>query len=153
MIEWFNSLLQALDLSWYQSAPFILFASAFLSATLLPGSSEATLLATLSSTHYSGPELIVIATFGNALGGMVNYFIGLWLPHRTNHYSRSQTSIEWLSRYGYWALLLSWLPLIGDLLCLAAGWLRMKFIPSFICIFIGKAARYSLVTAAFYGLW
>lgn len=153
MSSWLLDMLQALELAWSQSAPFALFAVAFLSATLLPGSSEATLLASLGSTSYSTVYLVLIATVGNTLGGMVNYLIGLWLPKRTNSHSRSQKAVEWLNRYGYLALLLSWLPLIGDLLCLAAGWLRMKFFPSLVCVFLGKAARYCILAAAFHGLW
>ena len=45
-------------------------------------------------------------------------------------------------QYGYWALLLAWVPIIGDLLCLFAGWLRLPFIPSVLMIFIGKLLRY-----------
>ena len=40
--------------------------------------------------------------------------------------------LAWLTKYGYWSLLFSWLPIIGDPLCLAAGWLRNEIF-TFIC--------------------
>ncbi|USD65692.1 YqaA family protein [Vibrio sp. SCSIO 43136] len=138
---------------WFSdSALWVLFATGFLSATLLPGGSEAGLLATLSLGHYSVAEIILVATIGNTLGGMTNYWIGLVLPNRTQQEKHGHKAMRWISRYGYWTLLLSWLPVIGDPLCLAAGWLRMKFLPCLVLIAIGKALRYAALTAIFYGV-
>ena len=58
---------------------------------------------------------------------------------------RAQTAMAWLRRYGCWSLLLSWLPVIGDPLCLVAGWLRLPFWWCVLAIFVGKAARYALL--------
>ncbi|MCS6945337.1 MAG: DedA family protein, partial [Sutterellaceae bacterium] len=88
--------------------------SSFVSATLFPGGSEVVLLTLLQQR----PELywtaIVVATAANTAGGMTSYLIGRLLPARAD-----ARGIRWVRRYGYPALLLSWLPLIGDALCVA----------------------------------
>jgi membrane protein YqaA with SNARE-associated domain len=140
--------------SWFaDSALAVLFISGFLSATLLPGGSEAGLIATLSLQQYSVPLVIAVATIGNTLGGLTNYWIGIFIPNRTQSEKHGHKAIGWLQKYGYWTLLLSWLPVIGDPLCLAAGWLRMKFLPCVILIAVGKALRYAVLSAIFYGLF
>lgn len=131
----------------------MLFLGGFLSATLLPGGSEVALMATLNLHHNSPYLVVIVATVGNTLGGVVNYGLGIWIPNRTQSQKRSQTVLVWLQKYGYWTLLLSWLPLIGDLMCVAAGWLRMKFALSVIMIFFGKAIRYSVLAAVFLGFF
>ncbi len=151
MLETFS---QFLAESWFaDSALAVLFISGFLSATLLPGGSEAGLIATLSLQQYSPVWVIIVATIGNTLGGLTNYWIGIWLPNRTQNEKHGHKAIAWLQKYGYWSLLFSWLPVIGDPLCLAAGWLRMKFLPCVVLIAIGKALRYMVLTALFYGLF
>ncbi|MFC1234617.1 YqaA family protein [Vibrio sp. F74] len=147
-----HAVLDQIALYFTDSALWVLGISGFLSATLLPGASEATLIATLGIKQHTVLSVIFIATLGNTLGGLTNYWIGLWLPNRTQKEKHGHKAIGWLSQYGYVALLFSWLPVIGDPLCLAAGWLRMKFLPSFILIALGKALRYSALTALFYGL-
>lgn len=142
LLEWFS-----------QSALWVLFSTGFLSATLLPGGSEASLIATLNLGHHEVAEIILVATLGNTLGGLTNYWLGLFLPNRTQTEKHGHKALRWLERYGYWTLLLSWLPVIGDPLCLAAGWLRMKFLPCVILIAVGKAARYAALAAAFYGVF
>lgn len=130
-----------------------LFVLGFLSATLLPGGSEAALLTVLSQRQFAVTEVIVVATLSNTLGGLTNYGLGLWLPNRTQKEKHGHKALAWLKNHGYWALLLSWLPVIGDPLCLAAGWLRMKFLPSFLMIMVGKAIRYAMLAALFYGIF
>ena len=96
-----------------------LFASSFLSATLLPGSSEVVLVAMLLSGVSQPWLLVVIATMGNSLGGLTNVILGRFFPLREK--SRWQEkAVGWLKRYGAATLLLSWMPVIGDLLCLLA---------------------------------
>ncbi|MCJ2378835.1 DedA family protein [Vibrio sp. ZSDZ34] len=151
MLESFSHLIAH---SWFaDSALAVLFVSGFLSATLLPGGSEAGLIATLSLQQYSVPLVIAVATIGNTLGGLTNYWIGIFIPNRTQNEKHGHKAIGWLQKYGYWTLLLSWLPVIGDPLCLAAGWLRMKFLPCVVLIAIGKALRYAALSAIFYGLF
>ena len=153
MLESFNSLFEAIALWFSDSALWVLFISGFLSATLLPGGSEASLIAALSLNQFPTFSIILVSTVGNTLGGLTNYWIGLWLPNRTQSEKHGHKAISWLRRYGYWTLLFSWLPVIGDPLCLAAGWLRMKFLPSLILIAIGKALRYSLLAGIYFGFF
>ena len=123
-----------------------LFASSFLSATLLPGNSEVVLVAMLSGV--SQPWLLVlIATMGNSLGGLTNVILGRFFPLREK--SRWQEkAVGWLKRYGAATLLLSWMPVIGDLLCLLAGWMRISWGPVLFFLCLGKALRYVLVAWA-----
>lgn len=153
MLEFFNVLFEDIALWFSDSALWVLFFSGFLSATLLPGGSEASVIATLSLNQFSVLSIILIATTGNTLGGLTNYWIGIWLPNRTEQDKHGHKALGWLKKYGYWTMLLSWLPIIGDPLCLAAGWLRMKFWPCMILIFIGKALRYCVLSAVFLGLF
>ncbi|MDW2105249.1 YqaA family protein, partial [Vibrio sp. 1580] len=109
--------------------------------------------ATLSLNQYAVSSILLVATIGNTLGGLTNYWLGLWIPNKTQEEKHGHTALKWLAKYGYWGLFFSWLPIIGDPLCLAAGWLRMKFLPCVILIFLGKAARYSLLAAIYLGLF
>ncbi|WLI76397.1 YqaA family protein [Kosakonia sp. H02] len=120
---------------------FSLFASSFLSATILPGNSEVVLVAMLLA-HTSQPWWLVgIATMGNSLGGLTNVILGRFFPQRK--VSRWQEkATHWLRRYGAVALLLSWMPVMGDLLCVLAGWLRLSWGPVLFFLCLGKALRY-----------
>lgn len=96
-----------------------LFASSFLSATLLPGNSEVVLVAMLLAGVSHPWWLVLIATIGNSLGGVTNVILGRLFPLRKT--SRWQErAAGWLKRYGAVTLLLSWAPVVGDLLCLLA---------------------------------
>jgi membrane protein YqaA with SNARE-associated domain len=124
-----------------------LFASSFLSATLLPGNSEVVLIAMLLSGVSQPWLLVLIATMGNSLGGLTNVILGRFFPLRKT--SRWQEkAVNWLKRYGAATLLLSWMPVIGDLLCLLAGWMRISWGPVLFFLTLGKALRYVLVAVA-----
>ena len=124
-----------------------LFASSFLSATLLPGNSEVVLVAMLLSGVSQPWLLVLIATMGNSLGGLTNVILGRFFPLREK--SRWQEkAVGWLKRYGAATLLLSWMPVIGDLLCLLAGWMRISWGPVLFFLCLGKALRYVLVALA-----
>jgi membrane protein YqaA with SNARE-associated domain len=124
-----------------------LFASSFLSATLLPGNSEVVLVAMLLSGVSQPWLLVLIATMGNSLGGLTNVILGRFFPLREK--SRWQEkAVGWLKRYGAATLLLSWMPVIGDLLCLLAGWMRISWGPVLFFLCLGKAVRYVLVAWA-----
>lgn len=124
-----------------------LFASSFLSATLLPGNSEVVLVAMLLSGVSQPWLLVLIATMGNSLGGLTNVILGRFFPLREK--SRWQEkAVGWLKRYGAATLLLSWMPVIGDLLCLLAGWMRISWGPALFFLCLGKALRYVLVAWA-----
>lgn len=114
---------------------FSLFASSFLSATLLPGNSEVVLVAMLLSGISHPWVLVLTATMGNSLGGLTNVILGRFFPLRkTSRWQEKATG--WLKRYGAVTLLLSWMPVVGDLLCLLAGWMRISWGPVifFLCI-------------------
>ena len=124
-----------------------LFASSFLSSTLLPGNSEVVLVAILLSGVSQPWLLVLIATMGNSLGGLTNVILGRFFPLREK--SRWQEkAVGWLKRYGAATLLLSWMPVIGDLLCLLAGWMRISWGPVLFFLCLGKALRYVLVAWA-----
>ncbi|HCW98510.1 MULTISPECIES: YqaA family protein [Pantoea] len=124
-----------------------LFGSSFLSATLLPGSSEALLIALLVAKKASVYGLIVAASVGNTLGGITNIFLGRLLPLKRQG-RWHDTAITWLHRMGPAALLLSWLPVIGDLLCVLAGWLRFAWLPVLVFLAVGKTLRYIVIATA-----
>jgi membrane protein YqaA with SNARE-associated domain len=115
-----------------------LFASAFLAATLLPGGSEIAFAALLA--HY--PEqrwpALAIATLGNTLGSLTSYGVGRLLPQPATELR----ALALARRYGIPVLLLAWLPLIGDALCVASGWLRQNVFGATAAIATGKFARY-----------
>lgn len=114
-----------------------LAASAFLSATLLPGNSEVVLVGVLAKYPQLFWPAIAAATVANTLGGMTSYAIGRLFPNKIDG-----RAINWLKRYGEWALLLSWVPLIGDALCLAAGWVRVNVWLALAMMALGKFVRY-----------
>jgi len=120
-----------------------LFASSFLAATLLPGGSEAVLFAVLKAYPEKLWTALAVATLGNTLGGMVSFGMGWLLPQ-----TQQLKHVEKVRRYGTPVLLLSWVPLIGDALCLAAGWLRLNPWQALLYIAIGKFARYWVIAAA-----
>jgi len=117
-----------------------LFASSFLAATLLPGGSEVVLFAMLRLDPEQLWPLLAVATLGNTLGGLSSYLIGRLIPQR-----KPLKGLATVQRWGSPVLLLSWAPLIGDPLCLAAGWLRLNPWWSTLFIAIGKFARYWVV--------
>lgn len=123
-----------------------LLASSFLSATLLPGNSELVLTGMLLS-GVSKPWLLVLtAIIGNSVGGVTNVILGRLFPLQNTSRWRDRAA-GWLRRYGAVVLLLSWLPVIGDLLCLLAGWMRIAWGPVLFFLCLGKALRYMLITA------
>ena len=122
-----------------------LFAAAFVSATVLPANSEIVLLAVLKAFPERFAEAIVIATVGNTLGGMTTYGLGYLVPART---APSGRALAWVRRYGAWVLLLSWVPIAGDALCAAAGWMRVRPVPALAAMAVGKLARYLVVAQA-----
>lgn len=70
--------------------------------------------------------LVLTATMGNSLGGLTNVILGRFFPLRkTSRWQEKATG--WLKRYGAVTLLLSWMPVVGDLLCLLAGWMRISW--------------------------
>lgn len=130
-----------------------LFLSAFVSSTLFPGGSEVVLGVLAAERHYDPWLLLAIASLGNTLGALTTWLLGYWLARRFPLEGRLSTNrqraVAWLRRWGSPALLLSWLPVVGDPLCFAAGFLRLPFLASLVFIALGKAARYAVILLAF----
>lgn len=131
------------------AALWSLLVSAFLSSTLLPGGSEALLAYLASDATYSPWTLLSVAAVGNTLGGMTSWGLG-WLialkyPARGLVKPEQQRAVARIQHWGSPLLLLSWLPVIGDPLCVAAGWLRLHWLLSLLFIGVGKTARYAVL--------
>ena len=128
-----------------------LFLSAFLSATLLPGSSEALLAWLASADGTDAAAMICVATAGNTLGAIVNWVLGRWCLHwqesRFFPIKREplQKATAWMEERGRWLLLLAWVPVVGDPLTFAAGVLHVRFVPFTVLVGVGKALRYVVV--------
>lgn len=120
-----------------------LFTSSFLAATLLPGGSEAVLYAVVRSHPQLAWGALAVATVGNTLGGLTSYLLGRLIPQ-----TRQLRGLATVRRYGSPALLLSWMPLLGDPLCVAAGWLRVNAGLAALFMAIGKFARYAVIVFA-----
>jgi membrane protein YqaA with SNARE-associated domain len=139
------------------AGPLGLFISAFLSATLLPGSSEAALVALLALGKSDPMLLVAVATAGNVLGSIVNWALGRFFAHFADRpwFPVSPAAFDratgWYARFGVWSLLFAWLPLIGDPLTVAAGVLRVGFWRFVALVTLGKAARYAFIALAFVG--
>ena len=114
-----------------------LFAASLLAATLLPGGSEAALYGVLKLHPDQYWPALGAATLGNTLGGMSSYLIGRIIPQK-----KDLPSLQAAQQYGSPALLLAWVPFIGDPLCVAAGWLRLNPWLSALFMGFGKFARY-----------
>ena len=117
-----------------------LFFSSFLAATLLPGGSEAVLFGVLKAYPEALWPALALATLGNTLGGMTSFGMGWMLPQ-----TKQLKYIEPVRRYGASALLLAWVPLLGDALCVAAGWLRLNPWQAALFMAVGKFARYGFI--------
>ncbi len=119
-----------------------LFASSFLAATLLPGGSEAVLFGVLALHPAEYWPALAVATAGNTLGGMSSYLVGRVIPQK-----KALPGLPSLQKYGTPALILSWVPILGDPLCVAAGWLRLNPWLSAAFMALGKFGRYLAVAA------
>jgi len=119
-----------------------LFAAAFVAATLLPLPSEAALYAYLRAYPDQAALGVAVATVGNTAGGMTTYLVGRLIPQKMEFDPRT---LSWVRRYGAAATLLAWLPIVGDALCAAAGWLRVNWLPVLGFMAAGRLARYAAV--------
>ena len=126
-----------------ETSLWALFASSFLAATLLPGGSEVVLFGVLKMHPGQYWTALLVAGAGNTLGGMSSYLIGRIIPQKGR-----LKGIAIAQKYGSPALLLSWVPLIGDPLCVAAGWLRLSPWRSLAFMALGKFARYWVIAQA-----
>lgn len=129
----------------------LLFLSAFGAATLLPLQSEAVLVELLAQMQYPVWLLVAVASLGNILGSCVNWRLGLkveqyknkkWFPVSEQKMLQAQGIYQ---KYGFWSLLLSWVPVIGDPITLIAGLLKENFVRFVVMVSIAKIGRYLFV--------
>ena len=128
---------------------FILFGSAFISATLFPLGSEALLIYDITQGH-NIYLLLFFATFGNSLGSVVNYFLGLkgeeyLINKKLLNEKYILKSKIYFDKYGSWSILFSWLPIIGDPITFVAGVLKYDFKKFLILVTISKFSRYLFI--------
>lgn len=135
-----------------------LFSAALAAATLLPLQSEALLVALLLGDAQPAWALVLVASLGNVLGSLVNWWLGRylqrfrgrrWFPVSDRRLRQAQ---HWYGRYGRWSLLLSWLPVIGDPLTLVAGIMREPLWRFALIVSLAKTLRYTVLAAATLGL-
>ena len=122
---------------------WLLFSSAFISSTLFPGGSEVLFVYYLKQQLSLKWGFLFVAIMGNSLGSIVTYLLGSYI-----HFGQEKAAEKYpktllfCKKWGNIALLLSWLPVIGDVICLFAGWLKLPKTAAFINIIIGKSVRY-----------
>jgi membrane protein YqaA with SNARE-associated domain len=175
----FDTWIQAL-IAWLALPQFGLssvFIISFVSATLIPMGSEPMVFGMVKLRPDLFWEIIVVATIGNTLGGVVDYWMGRgaeWMLERRLKLDEHglpmvepaladqpakapgkwhQRAVRWLERFGAFGCILSWLPGIGDPLCAVAGWLRLPFWRCLLWMAIGKFLRYVTMTAGLVWMW
>lgn len=139
------------------SAYVVLFSAALAAATIVPAQSEAVLVGMLIAGQHPAWALILVATIGNVAGSCLNWILGRYIERFRHHrlFPVKEETLEsaqsWYRRYGKWSLLLSWVPIIGDPITVAAGVLREPFPVFLLLVTIGKASRYVALAAATLG--
>ncbi len=122
-----------------------LFLASFAAATLVPLPSEAALYGYLQLHPDAAVLAVAVATLGNTAGGMTSYAAGRFIPQGKK---LDKKSLAFMKRYGAPATLLAWLPVVGDALCVAAGWLRIRWWAALGFMAAGRLARYVAVAYA-----
>ncbi|MDO9094952.1 MAG: YqaA family protein [Rubrivivax sp.] len=158
MFEWISQAAAWLQ-SWMspEAGLWGLFFSAFVSATILPGSSEVVMTALVTAYPHLAWWSLLVALCGNLTGAVLTFGMGLAGRQGYERFQRvrideSSRLVQRLKRVGPPALVLSVLPLVGDALVLAAGWFRMPFWPSVFWIAVGKGLRYLLLVLGLLGV-
>ncbi|MEI4264209.1 YqaA family protein [Roseovarius sp. D0-M9] len=127
---------------------FGMFSAAFLAATLIPAQSEAVLVGLLWAKAHSVWLLLLVATTGNVIGAAVNWVLGRYLSHFADRRwfpvsaSKMERASGWYRKWGFWSLLGSWLPIVGDPLTLVAGLLKEPFWRFLLIVTVAKGGRY-----------
>jgi membrane protein YqaA with SNARE-associated domain len=131
----------------------LMFASAFLAATVLPAQSELVLIGFLTAGEQSVIAMLLVASIGNVLGSVVNYYLGIgiqsfrdrpWFPAGEAQLARARAFYH---RWGRWSLLLAWTPIIGDPLTVIAGVMREPLWSFLVLVTISKVGRYLALAA------
>ena len=134
MLEWISP----------QNGLGALFAASFIASTIIPLSSEAVLFGFLKLYPAEIVPALALATLGNTLGGLSSYAIGRLLPARAQT-KLDPRAIARLRRYGSPLAFFAWLPIVGDALCIGAGWLRLNWISVTAFMAAGRLIRYWVV--------
>lgn len=131
----------------------LMFALAFLAATVLPAQSELVLIGFLSAGEHAVVGMLIVASIGNVLGSVVNYYLGIgiqtfrdrpWFPANEAQLRRARAFYH---RWGRWSLLLAWTPIIGDPLTVVAGVMREPLWSFLVLVTISKVSRYVALAA------
>ncbi|WP_375573423.1 YqaA family protein [Ahrensia marina] len=131
----------------------VMFASAFLAATVFPAQSELVLIGFLTAGEHSVAGMLLVASIGNVLGSVVNYYLGVglqsfrsrrWFPASEAQLARARTFYH---RWGRWSLLLAWTPVIGDPLTVIAGVMREPLWSFLVLVTLSKVSRYLALAA------
>ena len=135
------------------AAYFGLFSAALVAATILPAQSEAVLVLMILTERYPLAALIAVASLGNVLGSVINWILGRGIEHYRERWwfpvspARFNQAEAWVRRYGYWSLLASWVPVIGDPITVIAGVLKVPFPTFLLLVTIAKTGRYLVLAA------
>ena len=132
----------------HEFGPLGLFISSFLAATILPFSSEIALIGAVQM-GMSHNDALVYASLGNCLAVLVNYLLGYFLyqlMHEKIHNSKIGKRAYKLShKYGYAALILTPLPIIGDPVTIVSGLIRLNIFVFILISFSLRILRYWLI--------
>ena len=132
-----------------------IFFLSFLSATILPFSSEIGLASLLALDTYNNILLLIFASCGNILGSCINWLLGnysrrfenkKWFPFNKKNLFKAS---NWFEKYGKWSLLLSWMPVVGDPITFIAGTMKTKFKTFILLVSISKISRYLVIFLLF----
>jgi membrane protein YqaA with SNARE-associated domain len=130
-----------------------LFISAFISSTIAPGGSEAVLAYMAATGHYQVGFIVIVATIGNTLGAMTTWGLGVLaakkFPVAAMLSENKQKALDVVRQRGIWTLFFTWLPVVGDALCFAGGWLKLPFLQACLIILLGKFGRYAVIAWMF----
>lgn len=135
---------------------FSLFMVAFVSATLWPMASEVVFVGLLSQNPDAVSALLAVATIGNTLGAWLTFecarhFSG-WARRKLQKNQRGfEYGLAKVQTYGALFMLFAWLPVVGDLLPLVGGLLKIRRLPTVLCLMLGKGLRYGVLAGAFFG--
>ncbi len=141
-----------------------LFFGSLLASTVVPGGVEVLLYYMVEQGRYSFGTLWLVASLGNTIGGCISFAMG-WLLrdgiHRYKHrwpmlqrmsdrFQLQDSALSRVTKWGPAALLMSWMPIVGDPLCIAAGFLKLSWWRCLLAIAIGKVGRYWVLLTIFY---
>ncbi len=133
---------------------FGMFLAAFLAGSVVPLNSELVLVGLLAA-GLDASGLLFWATLGNTLGSLFNYGLGMlgkeeWIERFTKvPPEKLEKGKRWVRKYGVWAGAFAWVPVIGELITLGLGFMRINPVASLTLVFLGKFARYWIIISAF----